>query len=76
MTREIMPVWVVFDCRGDYPNCFVARRWLIVAMGQFVMTDDVRTGVTIEELRGQLPPGLYRLPPRSADDQNILEVWL
>lgn len=75
-TREVLPMWTVYERPKDYPKHFVARRFMIMSMGNFAITDDVLVANTLDEVRAMLPPGLYRLDRQPNDDRNIVEVWL
>lgn len=64
-------IWTVYQNTRDYPGQFVARRWLNDSP-----TDTLLTAPSLLELRGLLPPDLYRLPRAPEDDPCIVEVWL
>lgn len=68
-------VWTIYDHPLDYPDKFVARAHLIVAGGSEA-TWHIRTADTLEEVREQLPPGLYRLERDPSDDSKIVESWI
>jgi hypothetical protein len=72
---EALSMWTVYDHPSDYPDCFVARLSLISRAG-IVTTRETITAATLEELRGKLPPGLYRLNRDPLDDPVIVEIWL
>lgn len=69
-------LWTVYEKPRDYPEGYVARRSEIRPYGDVVQTSEVLKGSSLEAVRAQLPPGLYRLPRRSEDDPVIVEVWL
>lgn len=75
MIGEPLAVWTVFDHPDDYPDVFIARKWLIVA-GVAVATDDTLIGPDLESVRVQIPAGLHRFPRAPEDDLNIVESWL
>ena len=70
-----LPMWVVYDHPKDFPDVFVARKWLVRA-GETVATTEILTAKTIDILRDALPRGLVRLERSDHDDQAIREVWL
>jgi len=45
-------------------------------MNMISATEEIITAKTLDELRAQLPPGLYRLDRMPNDDAQIVEVWL
>ncbi len=59
---EALNMYVVFG-RGtrDFPGVFVCRRNEITA-GQVTPTLDCFTGQTLEDIRKQLPAGLFCIP--------------
>jgi hypothetical protein len=74
--RDALSMWVVYDHPRDYPSAaFAARRWEIVR-GGIIVTADMFTADTLEEVRALLPSGLHRMPRLAHDDVAILEVWL
>lgn len=64
-------MWVVYNNPIDLPGRYVARKWL-----NATPTAELIQGVTLEELRGRLPGGLFRLDRHDQDDPKIVEVWL
>jgi hypothetical protein len=70
--------WTVYVRPKDYPDKFVARRW-VIAGGEscvFWPTTEVIVAETLDQVRAALPRGLYCLPRFLNDDPAILEVWL
>lgn len=68
---EDLSIWTVYAHPTDYPNSYVARRFVLLSP-----TEDVLVAPTLNELRAMLPPGLYRMPRNEFDDINIVEVWI
>lgn len=79
MPEVILEMWTIYDHPLDYPDKYVARRWEILREGNKTKehpSNDLLLAETVEELREQLPRGLYRLDRFAGDDPKILEVWL
>ena len=74
MTNQLTG-WTVYDHPRDYPDCFVARRW-IGKGGDVIATADMFTAATLEEVRALLPAGLIHFPRMPGDDPKIVEVWM
>lgn len=66
-----LTIWVVYNSPIDFPGFFVARKWV----GEEPTSELVR-GATLEEVRGKLPGGLYKLNRHEADDPKIIETWI
>lgn len=64
-------LWTVYDKPLDFPDNFVARKFLNSSP-----TQEVLTATSLDEIRALLPLGLTRLPRMDEDDPNIVEVWL
>lgn len=67
--------WTVYDHPADYPQHFVARRW-IARGGAVIATAEMFTADSLEELRALLPPGLIVFPRSPSDDPTIVECWM
>lgn len=74
MTREGLAIWTIIERPSDYPDEFIARKW-IVAEGVAAPTGDIVTGPTLQSVRDQIPPGLYCFTRAPEDDPNIVESW-
>jgi hypothetical protein len=72
-----LAIWTIYDSPRDYPGLFVARLFLI-CKGELepVGTGKVFLAETLEGVRNQLPPGLYRMPRDPSDEPAIVESWL
>lgn len=64
--------WTVYDHPTDFPDCFVARRFIYSRA-----TEEYMSSNDLDLLRRMLSDkGLMRFPRDTADDPNIVEVWL
>lgn len=68
-------MWVVYDCPADMPGKVVARRHEVTPTGSRP-TADVIVGAALQDVRDQLPPGLFWMRRDAADEPHIVEVWL
>lgn len=75
MAKNYLSVWTVFDHPTDYPEVFIARKWLLIS-GVAVATSETVTGPTLQSVRDKIPPGLHRFPRSPEDDVYIVESWL
>jgi hypothetical protein len=73
--EEGLAMWTVYDHPTDYPNQFVARKFLVNSK-EIVRTNDMFFADTLEEIRDLLPLGLTNLHRRVGDDPNIIETWI
>ena len=67
--------WTVYDHPSDYPNDWVARKFVVEA-GVVSRTDDVLTSRALRRLHKKLPAGLHRLNRHPQDDPKIVEVLI
>ena len=67
-------MWTIYDHPTDFPMEFVARKVTVTHMGP-IPSDELITGGTLEEVRDQLPPGLWCQPCDPDDDPCIVETW-
>lgn len=71
-----LAVWAIYDHPRDFPDHFVARRWVIrEGAAHPIATNDQRAALTLDAVRGLLPPGLIRLDRGPVDDVTIVETW-
>lgn len=75
MEKHYLSVWTVFDHPTDYPEVFIARKWLLVS-GVAVATSETVTGPTLQSVRDQIPAGLHCFARSPEDDVYIVESWL
>lgn len=71
--QNVLLIWVVMTGTVEYGDKYVARPWhgnLNVPFLHYLIADD------LDAIRGQLPPGLYRLPHQAGEDPVIVETWL
>lgn len=68
-----LPMWTIYDHPLDYPDYYVARKWLCGKEPE--ATDEVLLDVDLDALRQKLPPFLYCMPRQEGDDPRIIEVW-
>ena len=72
---EKLAMWTVYDHPKDFPDKFVARKWLVAT--EPVATDEHLVSDSLEWLRRRFEEmGLYCIPRNPGDDPNIVEVWL
>lgn len=71
MSSNTLSIWVVYENPTDFPDCFVARKWLMDTP-----TTELILDASLEGLRKKLPPGLARLARADLDDPKIVETWL
>jgi hypothetical protein len=69
-----LSVWTVYDNPADYPGLFVARRSEARA-GMVLHTHEVLVAKTLQELREQIPAGLFCTPRDPSDEPQIVECW-
>ena len=71
-------MWVMYESPSDYPNEFVARKWVIRSGAVHpIYTYYIKRSSDIETIREELLAlGLTRVPRNESDDANIVETWL
>jgi hypothetical protein len=69
--NEKLAIWTIYDKPRDYPNGFIARKFLLDQP-----TDKTLTDSTLDGLRAKLPIGLYCLGRESGDHPNVVESWV
>lgn len=67
--------WTIFTHPEDFPEHYVARRWVTSEVGA-LPTEDVLIADTLEELRAKLPRGLVLTHRMPQDDPAIVEIWI
>lgn len=70
MTKKL-ELWTIYKHPSDYPNEFVARKFILDKP-----TSEIKTSDTIETLRLLLPMGLTRVERNDGDDPVIVETWM
>lgn len=72
-----MEMWVIYDHPLDYPDCFIARRWIVTRHSVTPeATEEIFTSTNLNELRLKLPSGFIRTERAIADDPKIIETWI
>jgi len=66
-----LSMWVVYEDPPEFPNQYVARRYLLD-----VDTGDYEVGDTLNDVRAKLPPGLMRLERSKHDHPQVRESWI
>lgn len=70
-----LSLWVVYDHPRDFPDHYVARRW-VNGRAQLSPDDVVKCG-NLQLVRVAMEAkGLTRIDRDPSDDPKILEVWL
>lgn len=72
---EALDMFVIYHGASNEPDPFVGRRWSVNGKG-CAPGPIVARGETLDQVRGQLPPGLFRLARSLGDDPVIVETWL
>ena len=72
MSPEALVIFVVYERPRDYPEEFIVRCW----RGETIDREPFARGRNLDEVRAQLPPGLFRMAAMPGDDPVILETWL
>jgi hypothetical protein len=70
-----LEMWTVYDHPIDFPNSWIARRWVVQGAAA-LPTNDTIISPDLPALRRALPPGLVCIGREPADDPTIREVWL
>jgi hypothetical protein len=72
-----LSMWVIYDHTTDFPDHWVARRWIITREGEGPTEDIMVASDSLETLRGlMVENGLTCLTRAPEDDRKIVEVWL
>jgi len=66
-----LAIWTVYERPADFPEQFVARKWLNERP-----TSDIVQANSLAEVRSLIPAGLFRIPRSFGDDHTIVESWL
>lgn len=64
-------IWTVYDHPADWPDWFVARKWVLDTP-----TGEVKLARSLDGVRRMLPRGLVRMGRFEGDDPVIVEIWL
>lgn len=75
MSDDIV-LWTVYAQPSDYPDDWIARKWLVGLGGPPLATDDAVAG-DLENIRRFMEDmGLACLPRDPSDDPTIVETWI
>ncbi len=74
MEKIQLSLWTVYERPTDFPEKFVARRWIVAP--QPLATDDAIFADDLEGLRKMIPAGLIQIPRQLGDDPVIVETWV
>lgn len=66
-----LSLYVIYYDPLDYPGEYVVRRWELLEPKEVL-----GRGKTLREVRQMLPPRLMNIGRQSADESQIVEVWL
>ena len=71
-----LTVWVIYDHPKDYPEYFLARKFVYINNG-LKPTFDILKNVEIDNIRNSLRDKCFTLLPRHQDDdEKIVETWI
>lgn len=68
---EKLELWTIYRYPKDYPDKFVARKFILDKP-----TEERLIGDTLEEVRSLLPKGLIRFDRSPNDILSIVETWM
>ncbi|WP_439891569.1 hypothetical protein ACS7SF_02715 [Ralstonia sp. 25C] len=71
--REALEMWTVYERPKEYPQGFLARRWIVTDIA--MATETYYTAPTLSQVRECLPGGLFCQPRAELDDPAIVETW-
>lgn len=70
--REGLPSWTIYDHPTDFPDCYVARRFIWDKP-----TAEIITSPTLEALQQHfILQGLVCMQRHPNDDPKIVETWM
>ena len=72
----VTEMWVIYDHPSDFPNSYIARKWIMGEDMKAIFTPEFHEAITLEELREKVRQGRYRVPCSLKDDPVIIECWL
>jgi hypothetical protein len=71
-----LAMWTVYDHPSDYPDYYIARKWLVGSKrAEPEATDEILLDADLDALRKRIPPWLYCMGRQEGDDPKIIEVW-
>lgn len=75
-TPEPLVVWGVYCRPIEYPDHYVARRFVANAQGEPIPTKEVLLADSLDQLRAMAPAGLTPVPRHPLDDPSMVEMWI
>jgi hypothetical protein len=73
--RAALPMWVIYDHPADYPDAYVARKWLTLPKQR--PTNELLVATDLEVIRTELEArGLVCLARQDGDTPIIIETWI
>jgi hypothetical protein len=73
--RDRLPMWAVYDHPADFPDSYVARKWL--TLPKVSATDEKIICSSLDDIRDEMEArGLVCLMRNPQDDPCIVETWL
>lgn len=78
MEPPFLTMWTVYDHPTDYPDCYVARQWIIPGGGEPSPTDQIITSPALDLVRAELQQKrrLRCIGRHVDDDPKIVETWI
>jgi hypothetical protein len=75
MGAHALDVWTVYKHPVDYPDKYVARRF-VVNPGSARATREMFVEDTLDQIRALIPAEYICLPRDSRDEPHIVETWI
>lgn len=76
MSNNAFFQWVIYDKPSDFPDKFIARKW-IIERGSVLATNEVKEATDLVTLRLVFDGmGLVCIKRHELDDPRIVEIWL
>ena len=72
---EAMEMWTIYDHPHDYPDHFVARKFIGVN-GEPCPTGTWKYAKTLDAVRDMIPWGLMCFPRQPGDHPTVVETWM
>lgn len=73
---RFLDTWTIYDHPKDFPDHFVARKWIVNAAGP-TPTQDIIVSSRLDPIREQLDGlGLVCIGRAASDDATIVETWV
>lgn len=76
MTGQHLEMWTVYDHPTDWPDGYIARKWVILPTGPHA-TDECIVATGVSAIRNRFEEmGLVKLARSPEDDPSIMETWV